>query len=92
MRTLIALVDGLRYDLCVLTGDYRGKTYRTVRSSAEGVACSASPTERTGYGVLGNHDTIRMVPGLEAMGIRMLLNECATIARRRSATSSGRYR
>ena len=33
------------------------------------------------YGVLGNHDTIRMVPGLEAMGIRMLLNECETIAR-----------
>ena len=27
------------------------------------------------YGVLGNHDTIRMVPGLEDMGIRMLPNE-----------------
>jgi predicted MPP superfamily phosphohydrolase len=33
------------------------------------------------YGVLGNHDTIRMVPGLEAMGIRMLLNECDIIER-----------
>ena len=33
------------------------------------------------YGVLGNHDTIRMVPQLEAMGIRMLLNECETISR-----------
>ena len=33
------------------------------------------------YGVLGNHDTIRMVPGLEEMGIRMLLNECETIVR-----------
>jgi predicted MPP superfamily phosphohydrolase len=33
------------------------------------------------YGVPGNHDTIRMVPGLEAMGIRMLLNECETITR-----------
>jgi uncharacterized protein len=31
--------------------------------------------------VLGNHDTIRMVPGLEDMGIRMLLNECVTISR-----------
>ena len=31
------------------------------------------------YGVLGNHDTIRMVPGLEEMGIRMLLNESETI-------------
>jgi hypothetical protein len=34
-----------------------------------------------GYGVLGNHDTIRMLPRLEEMGIRMLLNECETIER-----------
>ena len=33
------------------------------------------------YGVLGNHDTIRMVPGLEDMGIRMLLNENHAIKR-----------
>ena len=33
------------------------------------------------YGVLGNHDTIRMVPELEDMGIRMLLNECEKILR-----------
>ena len=33
------------------------------------------------YGVLGNHDTVRMLPGLEQMGIRMLLNECETINR-----------
>ena len=33
------------------------------------------------YGVLGNHDTVCMVPGLEEMGIRMLLNECETIER-----------
>ena len=31
--------------------------------------------------VLGNHDTIRMVPGLEDMGIRMLLNENHAIKR-----------
>src|SRR5260221_258933 len=31
--------------------------------------------------VFGNHDTISMVPGLEEMGIRMLLNECETIVR-----------
>ena len=35
----------------------------------------------TCYGVLGNHDTIRMVPELEEMGIRMLLNECEEILR-----------
>ena len=31
--------------------------------------------------MLGNHDTICMVPGLEAMGIRMLLNESDAIER-----------
>jgi uncharacterized protein len=39
----------------------------------------AAPT--IAYGVLGNHDTIFMVPGLEAMGIRMLLNESEVIER-----------
>ena len=34
------------------------------------------------YAVLGNHDSIQMVPGLEAMGIRVLLNECETIVRK----------
>jgi len=33
------------------------------------------------YGVLGNHDSIRMVPALEAMGIRMLLNETEPLVR-----------
>ena len=33
------------------------------------------------YGVLGNHDTICMVPGMEEMGIRMLQNEAETIVR-----------
>ena len=33
------------------------------------------------YGVLGNHDTICMLPGLEEMDIRMLLNESDAIVR-----------
>ena len=33
------------------------------------------------YGVLGNHDTIKMVPGLERIGIRLLLNEAVEIER-----------
>lgn len=33
------------------------------------------------YGVLGNHDTILMVPGLEEMGIHVLLNEYEPITR-----------
>ena len=81
MRRMIELVDDLRYDLCVLTGDYRGETFGPFAASLDGVARVRTHLKGPVYGVLGNHDTIRMVPGLEAMGIRMLLNECETIVR-----------
>ena len=81
MRRLIELLDGLSYDLCVLTGDYRGKTFGPFEAALEEVAQVRLHLKGTVYGVLGNHDTIRMVPGLEELGIRMLLNECETIVR-----------
>jgi uncharacterized protein len=81
MRRLIEAVGGLRYDICVLTGDYRGRTFGPYEAALDAVnriqARLCAPT----YGVLGNHDAIRMVPHLEAMGIRMLLNECETVVR-----------
>jgi uncharacterized protein len=47
----------------------------------EGMAKVRNSLRQPVYGVLGNHDTIRMVPGLEAMGIQMLLNESEAISR-----------
>ena len=81
MRRLIKLLDGISYDLCVLTGDYLGKTFGPFDPALEGVAQVRSHLKGAVYGVLGNHDTIRMVPGLEEMGIRMLLNESETFVR-----------
>ena len=81
MQHLTELVDGMQYDLCVLTGDYRGKTFGPFEAALEGVASVRSHLKPPIYGVLGNHDTIQMVPALEAMGIRMLLNECEVITR-----------
>jgi len=81
MRHLTELVDGLPYDLCVLTGDYRGKTFGPFEAALEGVARVRARLRPPIYGVLGNHDTIQMVPAMETMGIRMLLNECEAIAR-----------
>jgi predicted MPP superfamily phosphohydrolase len=81
MRHLTELVGDLPYDLCVLTGDYRGKTFGSFEATLDGIARVRAHLREPIYGVLGNHDTIQMVPGLEAMGIRMLLNECETIAR-----------
>jgi len=81
MRRLTELLPGLDYDLCVLTGDYRGATFGAFDAVLEGLARVRSELRGQVYGVLGNHDTIRMVPGLEEMRIRMLLNECEVISR-----------
>ena len=81
MRRLIELLPDVRYDICVLTGDFRGKTFGPFQATLEGLARMRAHLEDPVYGVLGNHDTICMVPGMEEMGIRMLLNEAVTIVR-----------
>jgi uncharacterized protein len=80
-RRLIELVDDLRYDLCVLTGDYRSKTFGPFAAALEGLKTLRAHLNDPVYAVLGNHDTIHMVPALEAMGIGVLLNESTTIVR-----------
>jgi predicted MPP superfamily phosphohydrolase len=81
MQRVIELVGGLRYDVCVLTGDYRGETFGPFEAALDGVRRVRHHLTGPIFGVLGNHDTIQMVPALEAMGIKMLLNECEVIAR-----------
>jgi predicted MPP superfamily phosphohydrolase len=81
MQHMIELVSGMQYDLCVLTGDYRGKTFGPFEATLDILAKVRTRLRQPIYGVLGNHDTIRMVPAMEAMDIRMLLNECDIIIR-----------
>ena len=81
MQRVMSLLPALSYDVCVLTGDFRGNTFGPFAHAIDGTAKVAALLRGPSYGVLGNHDTIRMVPALEAMGIRMLLNECVTIER-----------
>lgn len=81
MSRVIELVEGVHYDICVLTGDFRGKTFGPFDAALEGVARVRSHLTGPVYGVLGNHDTIRMVPALELMGVRILLNEWEAITR-----------
>ena len=81
MRRLTELLPNLSYDVCVLTGDYRGLTFGPFDAALEGLKRVLSHLNGSIYGVLGDHDTIRMVPGLEEMGIHMLLNECEAISR-----------
>ncbi len=81
LRHLISFVGDLSYDICVLTGDYRGQTYGPYQRATDGVGELCAKLRGPVFGILGNHDSIRMTPALEAMGIRMLFNEGETITR-----------
>ncbi len=81
MSRLEELLPRLSYDVCVLTGDYRGATFGPFDAALARMRPVLARIKQPVYGVLGNHDTIRMVPELEGMGIRMLLNECVAIER-----------
>jgi uncharacterized protein len=75
MRALPDVIRHLSYDSCVITGDFRGRTYGPFDRTLDVVRDALSGVKTCVFGVLGNHDTAHIVPGLEAMGIRMLLNE-----------------
>jgi hypothetical protein len=75
------LIDGLDYDICVWTGDYRGDTFGDFRPCLEALVRLRKKITKDVYAVLGNHDSILMVPDLEAMGVRMLLNETVVLSR-----------
>ncbi len=81
MHRLVELLPELNYDICVITGDFRGHTVGPFDATLEGLARVRARLKDPIYGVLGNHDTVCMIPGMEEMGIRMLLNESETIVR-----------
>jgi predicted MPP superfamily phosphohydrolase len=81
LRRAADLVSDLKYDLCVLTGDFRGLTHGDYIPSLELVARLREALRGDIYAVLGNHDSLMMVPDLEALGVNFLLNERAAIKR-----------
>jgi predicted MPP superfamily phosphohydrolase len=81
IERISSLVHSLHYDACIITGDFKGKTYGPFAATLQGMERLRNALRDPIYGVLGNHDTIAMVPGLESMGIRMLLNENEVLER-----------
>lgn len=81
MERLAGLIANLRYDVCVMTGDFRGHTVGSYQATLDGLARIRAHLRGDAFAVLGNHDTILMVPGMEALGIRLLLNEATKIVR-----------
>jgi len=74
-------VRDLDYDICVITGDFRARTYGEFEPVLEAMARIRPHFKRDIYAVLGNHDSVRQVPGLESLGIRLLLNEAVSLSR-----------
>jgi predicted MPP superfamily phosphohydrolase len=81
MRQVARLVRELHYDLCVFTGDFRGKTFGPFDEALELLEPITRSLKGQLFGVLGNHDPVAMVHGLEALGLRILLNERVAIER-----------
>ncbi len=84
MASVARLITPLEYDLCVWTGDYRGGTSGPYDAALKGLALLREHLRGDIYAVLGNHDSILMVPGMEALGIRVLLNEAVQLVRDRA--------
>jgi len=80
-RAIADTIKSLDYDICVLTGDYRAQTFGDCLPALESMQRITQHLRHPAYGVLGNHDSVRMVPGLEEQGVRMLLNEAVLLER-----------
>ncbi|MFD2231092.1 metallophosphoesterase [Alkalimarinus sediminis] len=77
-QATLALIQRIRevdYDICVMTGDYRARTFGDIEASIAAMQKVRVHLKQETYAVLGNHDSILMVPALEEMGITLLLNE-----------------
>ncbi len=77
------IVRNLKYDLCVMTGDFRfdklhgyDDTLTLMARLLKDLNCQDGC-----FGVLGNHDFIEKVPGFEKLGLKILLNESVDISR-----------
>src|SRR5260370_34193197 len=81
VRRLTELIAPLEYDICVFTGDFRGKAFGPFDATLLGMTRVRSELGKSVYGVLGNPDPVPMLPQLEATGIRILLNESQTMSR-----------
>jgi len=80
-HALVERVRDAQYDLCVWTGDYRYRTYGDFEPVMEAIRHLRANLTGPVYAVLGNHDSVRMVPEFEDADIQMLMNESVVIER-----------
>jgi hypothetical protein len=81
LDAILQRIEPLRYDMCVLTGDYHALTHGSYEEALGGLERLRALIKGSAYAILGNHDTIRMVPAMKSMGYQLLLNETTSVAR-----------
>lgn len=71
------LVSSQKFDLCLITGDYRFHTHSDYYPTFSEIEKLSKDLKAPlgNFGILGNHDFLEFVPKLERHNIKMLLNE-----------------
>jgi len=83
LTAAIGLVERLEYDLALLGGDYQLYGSPSAAETARLLApllAALKPADGIA-GVMGNHDSHALVEPLEALGVRLLLNESLELSR-----------
>ncbi len=78
-----AIVSGTPVDLCVLTGDYRFRVhgpFDRVREAFDRVLPAIQAQDGT-IAILGNHDSVEMIPMFEEREVRVLVNQTISVTR-----------
>ncbi|WP_460239599.1 metallophosphoesterase [Aurantivibrio plasticivorans] len=87
VSVIASTLASLEYDICVLTGDYRADTFGDSARSMHLLAQLREHINSDIYAVLGNHDSIRMVPFMNTMGIKTLINSAVSLSKGRDIIS-----
>ncbi len=78
---LIGLIRETPHDLAVVTGDFADHPAGYFHDFLDDLRRLAAALGPGALAILGNHDTIEVVPHLERSGLRVLLNENAFVER-----------
>ena len=78
---VVEIVGDIICDVCVMTGDYGVKINAPLDETLNMMSLIIDSIDAPKFGVLGNHDTIALVPEIEKFGLRILLNEGVSLKR-----------
>jgi uncharacterized protein len=81
LQALLERVQGLACDACVLTGDFRFGTRGSSGPAIAALARLLPALPAATFAVLGNHDDLALGLALEALGVRVLMNENEALQR-----------